>query len=140
MTNKIIIALITAGLVSMAVLVDPCLVDASARNRQKKLDKSALSQWQRDRAELQRDRADLLRLYRSGASRGEIERKRAEIRDDLRKIEMGRGSIFSDFGNHQYGGYPYDTGYRGRWNRYDSGWWNYRNDRWDRRVWDYRHD
>ena len=143
MKTKTSIYLLVAGIVSLLALGTPNLADANARNRQKKLDKSAHHQVNNATAELQRDRADLRNLYRSGASRADIERKRDEIRDDLSQIYQNRDSL----GN--YGGYrgdrDDDDGYRNRsrWSRNDDGWWNWgrnrsnRRDRWGR---DYRHD
>ena len=147
MMNKLYLTLGAAGLISLLAFANPSVADANARNRAKKLDR----ELRKDHAELQRDRADLSRLYRHGASRSEIERKRAEIRDDLREIYQDRRQIDGNSFDYRYDRYRYGNGYgndgwygnRGRWDRNDNGWWNWgnnRRDNWDRRVWDYRHD
>jgi hypothetical protein len=145
MMKKKSILFLAAGILSLLALGTPNLADANARNRQKKLDKSAHHQVNNATAELQRDRADLRNLYRSGASRAEIDRKREEIRDDLSQIYQNGDQL----GN--YGAYRGDRdrdddgwyGNRSRSSRNDNGWWNWgrnqsnRRDRWGR---DYRHD
>jgi hypothetical protein len=133
-------------LLSLLAFANPSVADANARNRAKKLD----SELRKDHAELQRDRADLSRLYRRGASRSEVDRKRAEIRDDLREISQDRRDLFGNYGDNRYDRYRYGNsdnyggwGNGGGWNRNDYGWWNWGNRRWDdrdRRVRDYRHD
>jgi hypothetical protein len=151
MMNKLYLTLGAAGFVSMLAFANPSVADANARNRTKKLDQTAHRELRKDHAELQRDRADLSRLYRSGASRSDIDRKRAEIRDDLREIGQDRRSLSSDYGDYRYDPYRNGNGYgnygwygnRGRWDQNDNGWWNWgnnRRDNWNRRVWDYRHD
>jgi hypothetical protein len=145
MMNKLYFSLGAAGLLSLLAFANPSVADANARNRAKKLD----SELRKDHAELQRDRADLSRLYRRGASRSEVDRKRAEIRDDLREIGQDRRDLFGNYGDNGYDRYRYGNGDNGwwgnggRWNRNDYGWWNWGNRRWDdrdRRVRDYRHD
>ncbi|MGE5216305.1 MAG: hypothetical protein ACM3SP_04790 [Chloroflexota bacterium] len=142
MKTKTSIALLAAGIVSLLALGTPNLADANARNRQKKLDKAARHELNKDAAELQRDRADLRNLYRSGASRSDIYNKKAEIRDDLREIfqdrrQRGYGDYRRDHGDYS------SYGNRSRWSRDDSGWWNWGRNRWNGRNrwgWDYRHD
>jgi hypothetical protein len=132
MKAKTSMALMAAGIVSLLALGTPNLADANARNRQKKLDEAARRELAKDHRELQRDRADLRNLYRNGAGRGDIYRKKAEIRDDLREIYQDRRQ-YGNYGNYRrdrnddrsYGWY----GNQGGWNRYDSGWWNRNNDR-----------
>jgi len=151
MMNKSYFTLGAAGLISLLAFANPSVADANARNRGKKLDQAAHRELRKDHAELQRDRADLSRLYRHGASRSEIDRKRAEIRDDLREIGQDRRQIYGNYGDNRYDRSRYGNGYgnygwygnRGRWDGNDNGWWNWgnnRRDNWDRRVWDYRHD
>jgi hypothetical protein len=73
-------------------------------------------------------------MYRNGASRREIDRKKAEIRQDMREIAEGRDRLNGDY----YG-----------YNRYDNSWWNWGNGWWgngdrdrsrERWRYDYRHD
>jgi len=143
MMKKKSILFLAAGILSLLALGTPNLADANARNRQKKLDKSAHHQVNNATAELQRDRADLRNLYRSGASRADIERKRAEIRDDLSQIYQNRDQI-GNYGAYR-GDRDDDDGYgnRSRRSQNADGWWNWgsnrsnRRDRWGR---DYRHD
>ncbi|HVO93954.1 MAG TPA: hypothetical protein VMT22_13985 [Terriglobales bacterium] len=132
--------LLAAGILSLLALGTPNFADANARNRQKKLDKSAHHELNNATSELQRDRADLRNLYRSGASRTDIDRKREEIRGDLSQIYQDRGQLGS------YGGHRNDYGWygnRSRRSQNDDGWWNWgwnrsnRRDRWAR---DYRND
>ena len=143
MMKKKPILFLAAGILSLLALGTPNLADANARNRQKKLDKSAHHQVNNTTAELQRDRADLRNLYRSGARRADIERKRDEIRDDLSQIYQNRDRL-GNYGAYR-GDRDDDDGYRnrGRGSRNDDGWWNWgrnrsnRRDRWGR---EYRHD
>lgn len=133
MKAKTTMALMAAGIVSLLALGTPDLADANARNRQKKLDQAARRELSKDHSELQRDRRDLQNLYRSGASRGDIYRKKAEIRDDLREIYQDRrnyGNYRGDRNDDRYYGW---YGNQGRWNRHDNGWWNRNNDRWSSR-------
>lgn len=114
MTTKSTIALMAAGIVSLLILSNPNFANADWRSRQKKLDKEAAraaayngrgawgelhkdrAELRRDQAELERDRMDLRRLYRSGASREEIIRKRREIAGDLNEIGQDRREIRED--------------------------------------------
>jgi hypothetical protein len=156
MTRKTSIALLATGIVSLLALGSPNRADADWRSRQKKLDQAAARRHQsghttelrkdraelrRDQAELERDRDELRRLYRSGASRDEITRKKGEIRQDLAEIDQGRQEIRDDlrqlersqdrYGNSGWG----NDGWFGNWggsNRSDSGWWGRGNDRWSR--------
>ncbi len=82
-------------------------------------------------AELQRDREDLSRLYRSGASRRDIYRKKAEIRDDWREIGQDRQQLYggSDRYDNGYGNY----GRYGSRDRYDNSGWNWGNGWWGNR-------
>ncbi len=119
--------LIAAGLVSLVAFSIPSLADANARNRQKKLDRAARNELNKDSSELERDRQDLSHLYRSGASRDQIGQKRAEIRGDWREVSQDR---------HQLGRYDAYRGDRhgyGNYGRYDNrGWWNRNNNsRWN---------
>jgi hypothetical protein len=133
------LTVLAAGIISLLVLSMPNTADANSRNRQKKLDQAARHELRKDRNELERDRRDLSRLYRNGASREEIYRKKAEIRDDLREIAQDRGQVgrYDGYRGDRYGWY--DT--RGLRNRNDNGWWNWgRGSDGDRGRWDYRHD
>ena len=115
--------LIAAGLVSLVALSIPSLADANARNRQKKLDQAARHELKKDSSELQRDRQDLSRLYRSGANRDEIAKKRAEIRGDWQEIAQDRHQLGSPYDGHRRDNYGY-----GNYGRYDNrGWWNNNN-------------
>ncbi|HLN83436.1 MAG TPA: hypothetical protein VK355_07460 [Candidatus Binatia bacterium] len=138
------LTLLAAGIVSLLAFGVPNIADANSRNRQKKLDESARHELKKDHNELERDRRDLSRLYRNGASRDDIYRKRTEIRDDLREIaqdrqQLGRSDGYRD-DRYRYGNFDrYDNS--GRRNRSDNGWWNWGrvSDR-DRWRTDYRHD
>jgi hypothetical protein len=138
------LTLLAAGIVSLLAFGVPNSADANSRNRQKKLDESARHELKKDHNELERDRRDLSRLYRNGASRDDIYRKRTEIRDDLREIaqdrqQLGRSDGYRD-DRYRYGNFDrYDNS--GRRNRSDNGWWNWGrvSDR-DRWRTDYRHD
>ena len=163
MKTKTTVALLAAGIVSLAVLSAPHRADADWRSRQRDLDRraartqqAARGELQRDRAELhkdyaelERDRADLRRLYRSGASRSEIGRKRGEIRQDAAEIAQDRGEIRDDLGQLRRTGdrYGYGRGNDGwnrgrdRWDRNDNGRWGWGNNRPDNRDrWDYSRD
>ena len=117
--------LLAAGIFSLLALSLPDLADANARNRQKKLDEAARRELKKDRNELERDRRDLSRLYRSGAGREEIYRKKGEIRDDLREIFQDRRQLgrYGDYRGYGYNYGRYDN--RGGWNGNDNGWWNW---------------
>ena len=138
------LTLLAAGIVSLLAFGVPNIADANSRNRQKKLDESARHELKKDHNELERDRRDLSRLYRNGAGRDDIYRKRAEIRDDLREIaqdrqQFGRYDGYRD-DRYRYGNFDrYDTS--ARRNRSDNGSWNWGrvSDR-DRWRTDYRHD
>jgi hypothetical protein len=142
--NKPWLSLLAAGIVSVVAFGTPHMADANSRNRQKKVDEAARRELKNDRNELERDRRDLSRLYRNGASRDDIYRKRAEIRDDLREIGQDRRQL------GRYDGYRGDRYRYSNYDRYDNpGWWNRGNDgRWnwgqlsdrDRSRWDYHHD
>lgn len=122
------LTLLAAGIVSLLAFAVPNNADANSRNRQKKLDQAAWRELRKDHNELERDRRDLWRLYRHGASRDDIYRKRAEIRDDLREIAEDRRQLGRYDGyrgeRYRYGNYErYDNS--GWWNRGDNGWWNW---------------
>lgn len=123
-SSKILVA---AGLASLAAFSIPSLADANARNRQKKLDQAARQELHKDSSELQHDRQDLSRLYRSGASRDQINQKRGEIRGDLQEISQDRRQL------GRYDGYRGDRYGNGNYGRYDNqGWWNRNNNgRWN---------
>ena len=138
------LTLLAAGIVSLLAFGVPNIADANSRNRQKKLDESARLELKKDHNELERDRRDLSRLYRNGASRDDIYRKRTEIRDDLREIaqdrqQLGRYDGYRD-DRYRYGNFGRYDNY-GRRNRSDNGWWNWGrlSDR-DRWRTDYRRD
>lgn len=144
MNQTISITLAALGLASLVGLVAPEQSDANDRWRRtsRQVDhRNSRSNWdelgrdraelRRDQAELERDRADLRRLYRRGASRREIERKKAEIRNDLREIAQDRREIRDDYGSlrsdrYRAGGWSDD-----RWRRDDGDWWNWSNGWWD---------
>ena len=116
---------LAAGVFSLVALGTPNLADANSRNRQKKLDKAAHHEVTKATAELQRDRADLRNLYRSGASQAEIGSKRAEIRDDLSQISQDRGQV-GNYGQHRGDGDDDDWyGSRSRRSQNSNGWWNW---------------
>jgi hypothetical protein len=147
MKTKTSMALIAAGIVSLVALGTPNLADANSRNRLKKLDKAANHELGKDTAELQRDRADLHNLYRSGATRGDIYRKKGEIRDDLREIAQDRQQLYGRYGDYRYDNNRYDNRYgnHDRWSRNDNAsrndnsWWNWGNNYWGNRDrWDHR--
>jgi hypothetical protein len=142
MRTKTRIALLAAGIISLVALGAPNLAGANERSRSKKLGQAAQRELGRDSAELQRDRADLRNLYRSGASRGEIYRKQAEIRGDLREIAQDRQQLYGRYDDYRYDRYRHDNryGYYNRGNRNDNGWWNWSNwGNWGNRDrWDYR--
>ena len=119
------LTLLAAGIFSLLALSLPDLADANARNRQKRLDEAARRELKKDRDELQRDRRDLSGLYRNGASRDDIYRKKGEIRDDLREIFQDRRQLgrYDDYRGYGYNYGRYDN--RGGWNRNDNGWWNW---------------
>jgi hypothetical protein len=127
------LSLVSAGIISLLAFSMPSAANANDGNRQ------TWRELRKDRNELERDRRDLSRLYRKGGSREDIYRKKAEIRDDLREIGQGRRQLGRYDGNRGDRYRWYDT--RGRWNRNDSGWWNWgrASDR-DRWRSDYRHD
>jgi hypothetical protein len=78
----------------------------------------------RDQAELARDQEDLRRMYRYGASPGAIDRKRAEIRNDLREVRRSQAEVQESYADVRRDGYGYDGSYnRGRWG-WGNGWWN----------------
>ena len=166
MRTKTSMALLAAGVVSLLAFGIPNLAEANhyvRHQRHEKARKQAARQeirqdWgelQRDRAELRRDeaelardRADLRRLYRNGASRGEIARKKAEVRQDLGEIFQDRREIRDDLGelrrdrNQNGNGWENDrwSNNRGRWDRNNDGWRGWGNDRFgnrDRRGWDF---
>jgi len=151
MRTKISTALLATGIVSVLAFGSPGLANADARSRQKKLDHATArahqgawgelhkdrAELRRDHAELEQDRADLQRLRRRGASRDEIVRKRAEIRQDLGEIVQDRREIRDDYGvlgrnRDRYGSDNSNdrwNGNQGGWNRNDNGWWGRGNDR-----------
>ena len=134
------LSLLAAGIVSLLAFGTPNVADANSHNRQKKLDEAARRELKKDHNELERDRRDLSRLYRNGASRDDIYRKRTEIRDDLREIAQDRQQLGYRDDRYRYGNFDrYDNS--GRRNRSDNGWWNWGrvSDR-DRWRTDYRHD
>jgi hypothetical protein len=147
MKTKTSVVWLAAGIISLLALGLPNVADANSRSRLKKLDQTARHELGKDSAELQRDRVDLHNLYRSGASRGDIYRKKAEIRDDLREIYQDRQQLSRNYGDYRRDRFDqrYDNsvwnGNRGRWNRNDNGWWNWGNSGWgNRERRDYRHD
>ena len=133
--KTLIVGLLAAGLLSGAAAIVPNSAQADHRdrydnyrsydNRWGELRGERQELW-RDRAELQRDREDLRRLYQRGASRAAIDRKKAEIRDDLREIRESQ-NVLRD---------GYDDSNRDRRYGYDSwrnGWWGWGNGWWNRR-------
>jgi hypothetical protein len=134
--KALIVGLLTAGLLSGAAVVpNAAHADRYDRYDNYRRDDARRREWRQDRrelwrdqAELQRDREDLRRLYQRGASRGAIERKKAEIRDDLREVrdsreEVGNGYGYYDYGRDRRYGYDNDSW----WSR--NGWWGW----WNRR-------
>jgi chromosome segregation ATPase len=130
--KTLIVGLLTAGILSGAAII-PNSAQAHDRDRYDNY-RSYNSRWGelrrdrqelwRDRAELQRDREDLRRLYDRGASRAAIDRKKAEIRDDLREVRESQQELregYYDYGRDRR--YGYDNG----WSR--NGWWGW----WNRR-------
>src|SRR5258708_39125231 len=89
MMKKTSIAFLAAGIVSLLAFGNPNSAEANARNRQKKLDQAAHRVLGKDYGEFQRDRADLSRLYRGGASRSDIDREKADIRDECGEVWQG---------------------------------------------------
>jgi hypothetical protein len=143
MMKKTSIAFLAAGIVSLLAFGNLNPAEANARNRQKKLDQAAHRELRKDYRELQRDREDLSRLYRSGASRRDIYRKKAEIRDDWREIGQDRQQLYRGYDRYDngYGNY----GRYGSRDRYDNSSWNWGNGWWgnrDRDRWrsEYRYD
>ena len=114
------LALLTAGVLAGSTVV-PSFAEANHYGRDSNYSRD-YGRWSevrrdrrelwRDQAELARDREDLRRLYQRGASRAAIERKREEIRDDLREIRESSNELRGD---RRYG---YDR-------RYDRGWWGH---------------
>ena len=107
--------LFAAGLVSLAVFSAPSQAEPNHWNRFPRHDvqpttprQEIRKDWRelhkdraelgRDRAEIGRDRADLRNLYRSRASLGAIEGKKAEIRQDVREINHDRREIRDNYG------------------------------------------
>ncbi len=100
--KTLIIGLMTAGVLAGAA-VAPNFADADSyygrgrhqnnRGEWAELRRDRQELW-RDRTELSRDREDLQRMHRQGASRAAIERKKAEIRNDMREVreKPGRSS------------------------------------------------
>jgi len=133
--KKTPVALLTAGVISLFSLAGPNSADADSRSRQRKLDQEVRRELRRDQAELERDRRDLDRLYRSRASRSEIDRKKAEIRQDMREVREGRERLYGD--SYGYNGW-YGRGHDNGWWNWGNGWWgNRERDRWRN---DYRYD
>jgi hypothetical protein len=68
-------------------------------------------------------------LYRSRASRGAIEGKKAEIRQDVREVNQDRREIHDDYAELRRDRGAYGNGNVGRfgdrrdWNRHDNGSW-----------------
>ncbi|MSP41655.1 MAG: hypothetical protein EXR70_24480 [Deltaproteobacteria bacterium] len=155
MKAKSTITLFAAGLVSLAVFNVPAQAEPNRWNhfprhdvrpvvarheirqdwRELHKDRAELA---RDQAELGRDRADLRNLYRSHASRGAIDGKRAEIRQDVREIYQDRREIRDDYAELRRDRGNFGSGTNGRfgdrrdWNRQDNGRWG--------RGWDYGRD
>jgi len=75
----------------------------------------------RDQAELARDREDLRRLYARGASRSAIERKKAEIRHDIREVRESQAEVQENYYDRRYDN-RYDR--RQSWWGWGNGWWN----------------
>jgi Skp family chaperone for outer membrane proteins len=128
MIKKTSLVFLAAGIVSLMAFGNPNSAEANARNRQKKLDQTAHRELRKDYGELQHDREDLSRLYRSGASRSDIYRKKAEIRDDWREIGQDRQQLYRGDSN----GYGNDGRY-GSGDRYDNSGWNGGNGWWGNR-------
>lgn len=127
------VALLAAGVISLVSLASASSAHADWRDRQRDVRR----ELSRDQAELQRDREDLSRMYRNGASRRDIDRKKAEIRQDMREITEGRDQL----NGNSYGYNGYDNSW---WNWGSGLWGNSDRDRYDRyrNRWryDYRHD
>ncbi len=155
MKIKSTITIFAAGLVSLAAFSAPAQADVNRFSRVPRHDvhqsaprqeirhnvreiRNDRAELGRDRAELGRDRADLRNLYRSRASRGAIDGKRAEIRQDLGEINQDRREIRGDYAELRRDRGAYGQGNVGRfgdrndWNRNDNGRWG--------RGWDYGRD
>src|SRR5687767_1758754 len=101
--KKIFLGFVAATVVSTAVLTLPAAGLADHYQRYGRPDNDRRSSWgevrreraelQRDLAELERDRADLQRMYRYGAGRGAIDRKKEEIRQDMREVRESQREI-----------------------------------------------
>lgn len=133
--KPIIVGLLATALISGAAFM-PSTAQADHRDRYQnyRRDDGRWREWRQDRrevwrdqAELQRDREDLRRLYQRGASRAAIERKKAEIRDDLREIRESREEVRENY-------YDWNRdrryGYDNWWSR--NGWWGWGNGWWGR--------
>jgi hypothetical protein len=155
MNKKTAVTLAAFGFVSMVGFARPDLSEANHYARQGKHEtaRSDRVRWnnrgdwaelRRDQGELERDRADLLRLYRRGASRAQIERKKAEIRADLREINQDRRGIWDGWSDLRgaRGRYGYDSRYDNsdRWRRNDPKWWNWGHGWWNSGRDRYRHE
>ncbi|HKY06913.1 MAG TPA: hypothetical protein VJQ55_01670 [Candidatus Binatia bacterium] len=131
MKKTLIVGLLTAGLLTGAAAAPKFAAahDYYGRGRYQnyrsewgevRRDRQEL--W-RDQAELARDRADLQRMYRYGASRAAIDRKRAEIRNDWREVRRSQEELSDSYADLRNDRYRYSSGY----NRYPGwwgGWWN----------------
>jgi hypothetical protein len=131
--KTLVFGLIAASVLSSAVVALPSSAEANRYGRyedyrrgDRRSDWSELrrdrAELRRDQAELQRDRADLRRLYRNGASRAEIDRKKAEIRNDVREIRKDQREIREGYADIRRDRYDYDR-------YYNSPWWGWGNSR-----------
>ena len=138
--------LFAAGLVSLAVFSAPSQAEPNHWNRFPRHDvqpttprQEIRKDWRelhkdraelgRDQAEIGRDRADLRNLYRSRASRGAIEGKKAEIRQDVREINHDRREIRDEYAELRRDRGSFGNGNDHRfaahrdWHRNDNGRW-----------------
>jgi hypothetical protein len=148
MKTKSTITLFAAGLVTLMAFSAPAQADVNHLSRFPRHDvrqpaarqeirgdrreiRNDRAELGRDQAELGRDREDLRNLYRSRASRGTIEGKKAEIRQDAREINQGRREIRDDYAELRRDRGSFGSGNDGRfgarhdWNRYDNGRWGW---------------
>ena len=134
--KTLVLGLIAASVLSSVVVALPSSAEANHYGRSGRYENyrrgDRRSDWgelrrdraelRRDQAELQRDRSDLRRLYRNGASRAEIDRKKAEIRNDVREIRKDQREIREGYADIRRDRYDYDR-------YYNSPWWGWGNGR-----------
>ena len=114
--GKTIIGL-AAGLFSLFVFTNYAAADSRHHGRWnngvRHEIRSNRTEYRNDLRELYKDKAELRRDLRNGASRAEIAQDRAEIRQDLRELYGDRRDLYQD-----------RSPYRGYYSGNRSGWWN----------------